>query len=117
MHYVFYNTIKSIKQIMKAKKKASPVKAHELPEEAIEPTRGQSTDDDTSFFSVLGFCKYKFLKGASEKFQLTIYSVTLVFVLLVICAAHDWGMVVLIINKLRGIKWSDLWKFWKGRSP
>jgi hypothetical protein len=50
-------------------------------------------------------------------FRLTIIIIALAGIVAIIWALHQWAIPTFIANKLTGIKWSELLKFGKGRSP
>lgn len=72
-------------------------------------------------FNILGICKYHFARQASEGFQLRLYIATLFFVLalciLVVVFKEHLPVWAWVVSKVRGVKWSGVLNFWKGRGP
>ena len=66
---------------------------------------------------------YEFLKVkvsfTSEPlwFRLVVIALALGFYIALIWALQKWALPTLVLNKLTGIKWLDVLKFGKGRSP
>ena len=50
-------------------------------------------------------------------FRITIYLITAGVLIFAIWALHQWVLPPLVINKLSNIKWLDILKMGKGRSP